>query len=190
MPQALQLPVIQPTQPFTIQDPNALAESTKKILGNAIPGLGRLTSTASSNTGALLSGLPSPNPTRRANAYFGTRSGMPSSDFVRNRGFDLYGEKADQYQQRGFDDFLNLLKGVSGTIVPSTGEQVSGNQLSQNLNQRTIDSNQAINRENQQASELMRQQGAARWNAGRQNSTRTVDSLGMTPLFGWGSGRR
>lgn len=189
MPQATSYPIIQPTQPFTIQDPNAFAASTKKILSNALPGLEGMTGAASANTGALLAGTPSPNPVRRANAYFGVGSGMPSSDFVRNRGFDLYGEKADKYQQRGFDDFLNLLKGVSGTIAPSTSEQTSLNQLGQNINQGTIAQNQNINRDNAQASEAIRQQGAARWNANN-GTFRTVDNLGMTPLFGWGSGRR
>lgn len=189
MPTAQQYPVIQPTQPFTIQDPNAFAASTKKILSSAIPGLDKLSGTASANTQALMEGQPSPNPVRRANAYFGTRSGMPGSDFVRNRGFDLYGEKADSYQARGFNDFLSLLKGVSGTIAPTTGEQTSLNQLGQNINQRTVESNANVNRDNAQASEAIRQDGAARWNANRNSGMRTVNSLGMTPLFGWGSGR-
>ena len=189
MPTAAQYPVILPTQPFTVQDPQRYARSTHDVLAGAIPGLDRATSGASTMVSDLLGGMPSPSRTRKANAYFGTASGMPGSDFVRNRGFDLYSKEADAYKQRGFDDFLSLLKGVSGTIAPTTGEQASLNALSQNINQGTISSNQDINRNNLQASELQRQQGAARWNAGRQNGMRTVDSLGVTPLFGWGSGR-
>lgn len=66
---------------------------------------------------------------------------MPGSDFVRNRGYDQYNQKAEQYRQRGFDDFLNLLKGASGTIAPTPGEQAGNNQYYSGLQQRQIEAN-------------------------------------------------
>jgi len=130
----------------------------------------------------LMQGLPSAGPTQRANAYFGATSGMPGSDFVRNRGFDLYGEKSEGYKQRGFDDFLQLLRGVSGTIAPTTGEQIQDQQYNQNLQQRQIEGNRQA------------QQFNAQFNRSAP-PTRSPDSyieyntLGMKPLFGRGSGR-
>jgi hypothetical protein len=58
---------------------------------------------------------------------------MGGSDFVRNRGYDLYGEKSEGYKQRGFDDFLKLLSGYSGTVMPTTGEQLQREQLPMEL---------------------------------------------------------
>ena len=147
------MPVNYPTyfQPVNqIPDPMAFSKETHDILNNAVPGLDNLTRSASGDVGSLLNGLPSPSVARRANAYFGTRSGVPSSDFVRNRGFDLYGQQADQYRQRGFDDFLNLLKGASGTIAPTPGEQSQNTQFNQNLQQRGIEANQQTQRFNVQ----------------------------------------
>lgn len=175
--------------PLSPPNPARFAQSTHDILAGALPNLDARTAGASNMVGELLSGMPSPSRARKANAYFGTMSGMPGSDFVRNRGFDLYSKEADAYKQRGFDDFLNLLKGVSGTIAPTTGEQTALQQTAVNRDQRTTEMNSEIARANSQAEEQRRREGAARWNAGRQNGMRTVDSLGMTPLFGWGSGR-
>lgn len=73
---------------------------------------------------------------------------MPSSDFVRNRGADLYGQQADQYRQRGFDDFLQLLKGASGTIAPTPGEQAQNQQFNQSFQQGQIENNQRVGQQN------------------------------------------
>lgn len=103
--------------------------STSSILGNFVPGMQGLTSGASNVISNLLQGQPSPNMARRANAYFGASSGMPNSDFVRNRGFDLYNQESDQRQQRGVQDFLSLLSG----FTPLTGQQNESNRFNQNL---------------------------------------------------------
>ena len=58
---------------------------------------------------------------------------MPGSDFVRNRGFDLYNMQADQYQQQGFDNFLKMLAGYSGTVMPTTGQQIDQDQFAQTM---------------------------------------------------------
>ncbi len=165
-----------------LPDPMAFSRQAHDILSNVVPGLDKLTSGATGVVNNLLEGLPSAGPTQRANAYYGATSGMPGSDFVRNRGFDLYQEKADSYKQRGFDDFLALLKGTSGTIAPTPGQQLQSSQYDRDLEQRQIEANQAN----------------ARFNTTRNDAQRTVprladsyteyDTLGLHPLFGRGSG--
>lgn len=113
--------------------PNSVSGNMGNILNGAIPGFNGLTQSATDIIKNLMSGQPSSSPTKRANAYFGANSGMPGSDFVRNRGFDLYGEKSDQYQQRGFQDLLALLSGYSGTVMPTTGQQLQSDQFQQEL---------------------------------------------------------
>ena len=102
-------------------------------LNKVIPGFSNLTSTASGNIGELLNGLPSPSLARNAGAYFGANSGMPGSEFVRNRGFDLYNTQSNQMKQQGLGDLLGLLGGVSGRAVATPGESLqdkqAGNQL-------------------------------------------------------------
>lgn len=148
------MPISYPTYPIApgpvnpLPDPMAFSKQTHDILANAVPGLDNLTGAAAGDVGNLLNGLPSPSVARRSNAYFGTRSGMPSSDFVRNRGFDLYGQQADQYRQRGFDDFLQLLKGASGTIAPTPGEQSQNQQFNQQFQQGQIQNNQQVGQQN------------------------------------------
>ena len=104
-------------------------QTQQAILNSAIPGFSTLSSSGSGIVKNLMGGLPSAAPTQRANAYFGTTSGMPGSDFIRNRGFDLYGQQAESYKQRGFDDFLKLLSGVSGTVAPTTGQSIQQQQF-------------------------------------------------------------
>ena len=129
--------------PITPQpDPMAVTDQMSNIVNKAIPGYNGLSAQSSNIVGNLMGGLPSAAPTQRANAYFGANSGMPGSDFVRNRGFDLYGQQAEQYKQRGFDDFLKLLSGESGTVMPTAGEQIKSGEFSQDLAQRQREANQ------------------------------------------------
>lgn len=104
-------------------------QSTQSILSRFLPDVGNLTTNASGVINNLLQGQPSPSLARRSNAYFGAQSGMPNSDFVRNRGFDLYNQQGDQRQQQGIQDFLSLLGGYTGL----TGQQNESNRFSQNL---------------------------------------------------------
>lgn len=125
------------TQSSLRRDPNRGTDTNfGGAIETAIPGFAGLTNSATGIIRQLMSGLPSAAPTQRANAYFGANSGMPGSDFVRNRGFDLYGEKAEQYKQRGFQDLLALLQGYSGTVAPTTGEQIGSDEFQQNFNYR------------------------------------------------------
>ncbi len=142
-----QVPTSYPVYPNAVQplpDPMEFSNRSKQILGNAVPGLDNLSQGASDVVNNHLSGLPSAGPTQRANAYYGAASGMPGSDFVRNRGFDLYQEKADDYKRKGFDEFLALLRGTSGTIAPTPGEQLQSNQFDRTFQQGQIQNNQQV----------------------------------------------
>ncbi len=181
------MPVNYPTyfQPVNpIPDPMEFGKQTHQIIANAIPGLDNLTGAAANNVGNELSGLPSPSVARRAGAYFGVNSGMPSSDFVRNRNFDLYGQQADSYKKRGFDDFLALLKGASGTIAPTPGEQAQNTQFNQSLQQRGIEANQNTQQFNSKTPYVNGTPDP--WGSGLFGET---DSMGLHPLFGRGSNR-
>lgn len=137
--QGLVLPASTPWQPaYNPMEGQAQIDTT---LNAGIPGYSGLVSQAADQAGTLMSGMPSASMTRRDNAYFGTASGMPSSDFVRNRGFDLYGEKAEGYKQRGFDDFLKLL---SGTVGKTTQDVSQNNQASQYQQSQNVDTGRSF----------------------------------------------
>ncbi len=156
--------------------PGRTPPTTGAVDTRGVPGFQGMSQTATGNIGALLNGMPSASPARRASAYFGASSGMPGSDFVRNRGFDLYGEQAEGYKQRGLDNFLKLLQGYSGTVMPTAGQQLETQQFNTNLGnrQREFDVNEAG-----------RQQGdnfeRMKWGADRPyNTTDTGDILDRT----------
>lgn len=137
-----------------LPDPNAISNQMTPIINNALPGFNNLSTSASSIVGNLMRGLPSPSTTQRANAYFGINSGMPGSDFVRNRGFDLYRQEANQYQQRGFDDFLKLLSGESGTVFTTPGQQQQNAQFGQDQQLRAEEVNAGIRLNNARLSQM------------------------------------
>ena len=161
------VPLIPLTPPT---DPMQTTNQMDQIVNHAIPGYSGLTKSASSIVGNLMGGLPSAGPTQRANAYFGVSSGMPGSDFIRNRGFDLYGQQAEGYKQRGFDDFLKLLSGTIGTVTPNAGQQQQANA--------------GIARGNVADNARM----AAVSKPGLKDGYYETNTLGMSPLFGRGSG--
>lgn len=98
-------------------------------LNQLIPNLPQATQKASSNIMDLLNGSPNPGLAQNASAYYGVTSGMPGSDYVRNRGFDLYNTQADQRRQQGLQGLLSLLGGVSGTATLTPGEQQQNSQF-------------------------------------------------------------
>lgn len=102
-------------------------------LERIVPGLSKNFSTASGNINELLGGLPSPSIARNAAAYFGINSGMPGSEYIRNRGFDLYNSQANDMRQRGIQDLLGLLQGVSGTVVATPGQALQDKQAAGQL---------------------------------------------------------
>ena len=172
------IPVTPPTDPMQTTD------QMGRIVNQAIPGYSGLTKSASSIVGSLMGGLPSAGPAQRSNAYFGAASGMPGSDFIRNRGFDLYGQQAEGYKQRGFDDFLKLLSGTIGTVTPNAGQQQQQNQFDKTLNLQQEQANAGIARGNVADSSKIR----AGSKPGLKDGYYETDTLGISPLFGRGSG--
>lgn len=99
----------------------------------AIPGFSQNASAASGIVNNLMTGKPAMD--RTAAAYFGVGAGVPGSDFAANRAYDLFGKQREQRQQRGFEDFLAMLKTFSGSVMPTTGEALSSNLGAQRLGQ-------------------------------------------------------
>lgn len=120
--QSTPFPQIQPTQ-----------SNFTGAASAAIPGFGANSSAAGGIVNNLMTGKPALD--RDAAAFFGVSAGVPGSDFARNRGYDMYRRDTEQRQQRGFDDFLNMLKTYSGTVMPTTGEALESNLGVQRLGQ-------------------------------------------------------
>lgn len=120
-------------------------------LGKAIPGLPGLTKSATDIISNALSGLPSPSQTRMENAWFGAGSGLdPTSDFLRNRGFDLYNLRGEQRQRGGLQDLLSLVGGYSGTVAPTPGEQIGASTAAANRAQQAAQFNAQLGFEREQ----------------------------------------
>ena len=120
--------------------------ATPTSLQDAIPGLGDMTNSASSNILQLLNGNPSPSLTRTTNAYWGVGAGQPATgditSFIGNRGTDLYHTQANANQQQGLGDLLNLVGGYSGTVAPTPGQNQQNSQFYANLGQQGTQFNQ------------------------------------------------
>lgn len=100
-------------------------DPSRFAINTVLPGLPGLTKSATDVIGNLLNGMPSVDQARQANAYFGASSGLdPTSDFLRNRGYDLYGAKGEERKQTGLKDLLALIGGYSGTVAPTPGQQI------------------------------------------------------------------
>lgn len=113
---------------------NSAPSSGANYLGGL--GFGGLINSAQQDVGSLLNGLPSPSTTRTANAYFGAGTGLGTgSDFLRNRGYDLYGQQSQQRQQTGLQDLNSLMSGVSSPELSNQGQQLQNTQFNANLNQ-------------------------------------------------------
>lgn len=110
-------------------------------------GFGNLLDASKTNISQLLSGLPSPDLARTANAYFGAASGVsPTSDFLRNRGYDLYNAMGEQRRAQGQSELTNLIGTVSGPELSARGQNIQSSQFGQNLfeQQREFDINQEL----------------------------------------------
>ena len=100
------------------------ATNYNTFMEGILPGYGKLTSTGTGVIQDMLSGLPSPSAARQSNAYFGAGSGMGAgSDFLRNRGYDLYGQQAKQQEQQGVTDMLAFTQGIAAPANTYTGTQ-------------------------------------------------------------------
>jgi len=113
-----------------------IAPSGQWAINQAIPGLPGLTTSATNIIANALSGIPSPSQSRLENAYFGSASGLdPTSDFLRNRGFDLYKAQANAQQQQGLGNLNNLVGAYSGNVAPTPGQEMQNAQFGQQLAQ-------------------------------------------------------
>lgn len=110
--------------------PTAPAPSAIDIYESNIPGIKGLTQSATNIIQSSLDGLPSPDQARLANAYFGAGTGLDStSEFLRNRGFDLYGMQAQEQKSRGIGDLLSFLSSTSGLV----GQQMEEGRFNRSL---------------------------------------------------------
>lgn len=105
-----------------------LTGSQMNILNSAIPNFSGLTSTASSIISDALSGrVPADvqNLVRDKAAEQAVAAGMPGASagtLFGNRELRDFGLTSIGQQQRGFQDLLSLLQGVSGTVAPTFGQ--------------------------------------------------------------------
>ena len=138
---------------------NVIGNDYNSYLENLLPGISGLQGQATSAIGNLLGGLPSPSASRTANAYFGAGSGMGAgSQFLQNRGYDLYNQKAAQNQQTGLSDLTSLLGATTSPALQYSGLGVT--QQGQNLQ------NQQFNSQlGQNASEFDQTNQIAQFNA-------------------------
>jgi hypothetical protein len=120
---------------FPLARPQAATPQMSSIINNAIPNFSRLNQNASGIIENLMGGMPSTGPARNKGAYFGATSGMPNSGVSNALGYDLYRQDSDEYQQRGLDNFLKLIQGYSGTVMPTTGQQNQASQYQEDFNE-------------------------------------------------------
>lgn len=118
-------------------------------LNSAIPGFSGLTGNASSYIKQLMSGSITPgerSAVYQAGAERGTLGGMPggstqSGNIFANNDLRTLGLMAGERQQQGLNSFMNLLQTVSGTVVPTAGQQIQSNQFQQDLGFRQNEAN-------------------------------------------------
>lgn len=150
--------------------------------GKYIPGFSGLTSAASGNIGAQLSGLPSTGRARTKAAYFGATSGMPNSGVSNAFGMDLYGQEAEQQKQQGFENLLKMLTGYSGTVAPTVGQQIQDTQFGADLDFRKIQADAQNKLQQQQQNFAEEKWGKNRlWSS--DDSGRTYDRTGRDMGF-------
>jgi len=137
--------------PVVNTQPNRQAPQANWAINQAIPGLEGMTRSATGIINNALQGLPSASESRLSNAYFGAQSGLdPTSDFLRNRGYDLYKRNANQFQRQGVQDLLSLVGGYSGTVAPTPGQEIGAQQASADRGQRAAEFNSTMGFEREQ----------------------------------------
>ncbi len=116
------------------------ASTSQKLMGdleNIVPGLKDLLGTGTGVIGNRLAGTESPAIAQNMNAMWGAGAGLaPGSEFLRNRGIDLFGERAEARQTAGLNDLLGLLGGVSGPLGQYRGQDIERELGFANIDQR------------------------------------------------------
>jgi hypothetical protein len=108
---------------------------------NAIPGFSGLSSGSSDLIKQLMSGQLTTGERSsiyNAGAERGIMGGMPGSSA---KGGSLYanadlrniGRASGERQQQGFQDFLSMLQGYSGTVTPTAGQEMQQDQFAKDL---------------------------------------------------------
>lgn len=118
-------------------------------ISQAIPGFGGNTASASNLIKELLSGQLTTGERReifRSGAERGLMSGMPGStaqggSLFANADLRNIGLASGARQQQGFDDLLSMLGVYSGTVFPTTGQELQNQQFQQDLGFRNTQAN-------------------------------------------------
>lgn len=118
-----------------------MAINQTNALNTAVPGMSGLTGNASSYIKDLMAGRITAGErgaVYQAGAERGVLGGMPGStgaggSLFANNDLRTLGLMAGERQQQGLQGYLNLLQTVSGTIVPTAGQQIQSNQFQQDL---------------------------------------------------------
>ena len=109
------------------------------FLESILPGIGKLTTSATGAIGNLLNGLPSASNARTLNAYWGAGAGQPATgdinSFIGARGTDLYNRQANTNQQTGINDLLQTIGSYSSPALTNQGQQMQNTQFGQSLAQ-------------------------------------------------------
>lgn len=133
-------------------DPQAFLESV-------LPGVGKLTQSATSGISNLLNGLPSVSQARTTNAYWGAGAGQPATgdinSFIGQRGTDLYGQQAQQNQQTGMNDLLQTIGTYTAPALANQSQQFQNSQFGQAQDQQNQQFGQS---QGQQWQEFLRSQ--------------------------------
>lgn len=94
-------------------------------LENIVPGLKDLLGKGAGVIGNQLTGTESPAIAQNMNAMWGAGAGLaPGSEFLRNRGVDLFGQRSEARQQAGLQGLLGLLGGVAGPAAAFRGQDI------------------------------------------------------------------
>jgi hypothetical protein len=129
------------------------------FINSLLPGLSKLTGSATGDISSLLNGLPSPSLARTTNAYWGAGAGTPAggagttgdiNSFIGARGTDLYGQQAAANQQTGLQDLLQTIGSYSAPALQAQGQAQQANQFGQNLAQQGSQFGQNLTADQQQ----------------------------------------
>ena len=136
-----------PTTPQTATA-NTPGGNFDTFLNQVLPGASNLTQSGTDVIQNMLNGLPSVSNARTANAYFGANSGMGAgSEFLQNRGYDLYNQQANQQTQSGITNLLGMLQGYSSPALQYQGQQLQNAQSGAAQGQQANEFNQNLDLE-------------------------------------------
>lgn len=117
--------------------PQAGPKSLMSDLESTVPGLSELLGTGSGVIKNRLSGTESPAIAQNMNAMWGAGAGLaPGTEFLRNRGVDLFGQRAEARQSQGLQDLLGMLGGITQPLGQYRGQNIERELGLENIAQR------------------------------------------------------